>query len=73
MPEIGPGGSALVVGWLKRPGESVHADEPLCMVSCNEQPAEVSSPATGVIRLHCVARGDRVGSGDSLGLIDASA
>ena len=73
MPKIGAGGSAVMVGWLKRPGDPVHADEPLCMVSWGEQTAEVSSPATGVMRLHCVARGGSVVPGDSLGLIDAFA
>ena len=72
MPEIGSE-LARVVAWLKRPGDCVRVDEPLCTVAWGSQRAEVSSPASGVVRLHCVRRGTSVVSGDSLGLIDTGA
>jgi pyruvate/2-oxoglutarate dehydrogenase complex dihydrolipoamide acyltransferase (E2) component len=72
MPEIGAE-EARVVEWLKRPGEPIRADEPLCTVAWGSQTAEISSPATGLVRLHCVGRGGSVVSGDSLGLIDTAA
>lgn len=72
MPEIGSE-LAQVVNWLKRPGEPVQVGEPLCTVARGSQRAEVSSPATGVVLLHCASRGTSVVSGDSLGLIDTTA
>lgn len=72
MPEIEADAGAQVIGWLKRPGDTVRVDEPLCRVAWGEHTAEISSPATGVVRLHCVGRGASVTSGDSLGLIDTS-
>jgi 2-oxoglutarate dehydrogenase E2 component (dihydrolipoamide succinyltransferase) len=72
MPEIEAETVAQVIGWLKRPGEAVSVDEPLCRVAWGEQTAEISSPATGIVRLHCVGRGGNVVSGDSLGLIDTT-
>lgn len=72
MPEIGSE-LARVVGWLKRPGDAIRAEEPFCLVAWGSQRAEVSSPATGVVRMHCVGRGGSIVSGDSLGLIEIEA
>jgi len=50
---------AVVSRWLRRDGDFVRADEPLCMIDADGVDVEVPAPATG--RLHHLAReGDRV-------------
>jgi 2-oxoglutarate dehydrogenase E2 component (dihydrolipoamide succinyltransferase) len=70
MPDTGTGQGAAVVAWLKQPGEGVEADEPICVVAWDDNTGEVTSPATGVLRMLAVAPGDEVATGTSLAVVD---
>jgi pyruvate dehydrogenase E2 component (dihydrolipoamide acetyltransferase) len=70
MPETGSAGGAAVVAWLKQPGRRVEAGEPICLVAWDDVTAEVTSPATGVLRMLALAAGNRAATGTSLAVID---
>ena len=71
MPETGST-EAAVVAWLKRPGERVGEGEPVCLVAWDEVTAEVTSPATGVMRMVALATGHPAPTGTSLAVIDTA-
>ncbi len=70
MPETGSADGAAVVAWLKQPGRRVEAGEPICLVAWDDVTAEVTSPATGVLRMLALAAGHRAATGTSLAVID---
>lgn len=70
MPETGSADAAAVVAWLKQPGRRVEAGEPICLVAWDDVTAEVTSPATGVLRMLALAAGHRAATGTSLAVID---
>jgi pyruvate/2-oxoglutarate dehydrogenase complex dihydrolipoamide acyltransferase (E2) component len=72
MPDTGSEAEAAVVAWLKRPGDLVEAEEPICLVAWNELTAEVTSPASGVVRMLALASGHHAPTGASLAVIDTS-
>jgi dihydrolipoamide dehydrogenase len=63
--------SATVARWLKQPGDTVTADEPLIELETDKVTVEVNAPSAGVLGAHQVADGAEVSVGDVLGSIDA--
>lgn len=70
MPDTGSSSGTTVRAWLKRSGEAVDVDEPICLVSWEGMTAEVGSPAPGVLRMISVSAGTSVPAGTSLALVD---
>lgn len=70
MPQLG---ESVVEGtvsrWLKRPGESIAAFEPLLEVSTDKVDTEIPSPAAGVLLKVYVPEGTTVGHGTLLAII----
>ncbi len=60
---------ATVAKWLKQPGETVKADEPLVELETEKVAVEVPAPAAGVMGAHQVKQGESVGVGQVLGSI----
>ncbi|MDX6599456.1 MAG: hypothetical protein QOE87_3343 [Gaiellales bacterium] len=54
---------ATVVEWLKRPGETVAADEPIVEIETDKASTELESPRPGTLGAHLAAAGDVVGVG----------
>jgi pyruvate/2-oxoglutarate dehydrogenase complex dihydrolipoamide acyltransferase (E2) component len=65
MPET-EGVDAVLLCWLKQPGEEVEADEPICLVRVAELEAEVVSPASGFVASALAEAGQGVLAGASL-------
>ena len=70
MPETGSEAGTRIVLWLKRPGQPVAHDEPLCLVEWDGNRAAVTSPAAGVLRMIAVGAGEAVPVGISLAIVD---
>lgn len=50
MPPMGESiADATIIKWLKRVGESVKRDEPLCEISTDKVDTEIPAPASGVL------------------------
>jgi 2-oxoglutarate dehydrogenase E2 component (dihydrolipoamide succinyltransferase) len=50
MPQMGESvAEGTVVRWIKKVGDAVDRDEPLCEISTDKVDAEIPSPATGVV------------------------
>lgn len=62
---------ATVSKWLKKEGEAVAADEPICELETDKVTLEVNSPAAGVIAKITFGEGSSVGVGAVLGEIAA--
>lgn len=60
---------ATLVRWLKQPGESVSAGEPLFEIETDKAVQEIESPATGTLLSHGAAVGDVVNLGAAIGAI----
>ncbi|MGZ4396393.1 MAG: 2-oxoglutarate dehydrogenase, E2 component, dihydrolipoamide succinyltransferase [Gaiellaceae bacterium] len=72
MPQMGVSVSeGTVTKWLKQPGETVAADEPLLEISTDKVDTEVPSPGSGVVREILVAEGETVEVGTVLATIAA--
>jgi 2-oxoglutarate dehydrogenase E2 component (dihydrolipoamide succinyltransferase) len=63
---------ALVARWLKKTGERVAMDEPLCEIETDKVTLEVNAEADGVLSI-LVQEGDTVKIGAVIGSIDESA
>lgn len=63
--------TAVMVRWLKEPGESVAKDEPLCEVETYKSIFQVVSPASGVLKEARCASGDVIHLSDVLGYIES--
>ena len=73
VPQMGESVTEGVIAqWLKKPGDSVEADEPVVEVETDKITVEVPSPSAGVLASQAVGEGDTVAVGDVLGTIDAS-
>ena len=71
MPEAGTNsGKARILAWVKRPGETVRPDEPICRVSTDGAIAEIVSPDAGIVRRILVGVGATVEEGHSLAEIE---
>mgnify|MGYP001290196911 CR=1 FL=1 len=74
VPQMGESVTEGVIAqWLKKPGDTVEADEPVVEVETDKITVEVPSPSAGVLTSQAVGEGDTVAVGDVLGTIDASA
>ena len=70
MPQMGVSVSeGTITKWLKQPGESVQADEPLLEISTDKVDTEVPSPATGVVKQILAQEGDTVAVGTKIAVI----
>jgi len=61
--------TASIARWLKQPGESVAADEPLVELETDKVTVEVNAPSAGVLGPHEAAEGAEVSVGDVIGTI----
>src|SRR5437868_12902531 len=70
MPQMGVSVSeGTVTKWLKNPGDTVEADEPLLEISTDKVDTEVPSPGAGVLSEILVQEGDTVDVGTVLARI----
>ena len=63
--------SATVARWLKQPGESVSADEPVVELETDKVSVEVAAPEAGVLGSHAVDEGGEVEVGALLTTVEA--
>ncbi len=63
--------SATIARWLKQPGETVLADEPVVELETDKVSVEVSAPQAGILGPHEVAEGTEVEVGALLSVIEA--
>ncbi len=63
--------SATIARWLKQPGESVSADEPVVELETDKVSVEVASPEAGVLGPHAVEEGAEVEVGALLAMVEA--
>ncbi|MBS0562553.1 MAG: 2-oxo acid dehydrogenase subunit E2, partial [Proteobacteria bacterium] len=64
--------SATVARWMKQPGETVAADEPVVELETDKVTVEVTAPAAGILAGVTVAEGAEVEVGALLGTIEAA-
>jgi len=62
-----------ILRWLKRPGDSVAADEPLIEIETDKVTVEVASPGAGVLREILKHEQDEVAPGELLGRLEPQA
>jgi 2-oxoglutarate dehydrogenase E2 component (dihydrolipoamide succinyltransferase) len=65
--------SATIARWIKQPGETVAADEPIVELETDKVTVEVSAPAKGVLTAINYPEGSEVEVGALLGMIDGDA
>ena len=63
--------SATIARWLKQPGDSVSADEPVVELETDKVSVEVASPEAGVLGPHEVEEGAEVEVGALLSVVEA--
>src|SRR4051812_50033999 len=74
MPQMGVSVSeGTVTKWLKNPGDTVEADEPLLEISTDKVDTEVPAPGTGVLSEILVQEGETVAVGTLLARIGGEA
>ena len=72
VPVLGESITEATVGeWLKQPGDTVAADEPIASLETDKVSVEVPSPVAGVMGEHAVKVGDTVQVGALLATVDA--
>ncbi len=72
VPTLGESITEATLGeWLKQPGDSVRADEPIASLETDKVSVEVPSPVAGTMGEHAVAVGDTVAVGAMIATIDA--
>ncbi len=64
--------TATIARWIKQPGETVQADEPVIELETDKVTVEVNAPAAGTLGAHQAAQGAEVAVGDVLGSIKTS-
>ncbi|MCQ8241888.1 2-oxoglutarate dehydrogenase complex dihydrolipoyllysine-residue succinyltransferase [Rhizosaccharibacter radicis] len=62
--------TATIARWLKQPGETVAADEPVVELETDKVSVEVAAPSAGTLGTHEVAEGDEVAVGALLAIVD---
>src|ERR1700747_518758 len=61
MPQMGESiFEGTITKWLKRPGDQVQGDEPLCEISTDKVDAEIPAPVSGVLQEIKVTEGTTV-------------
>jgi dihydrolipoamide dehydrogenase len=74
VPTLGESVTTATIGkWLKKPGDSVAADEPVVELETDKVSVEVASPAAGRLGAHEVAEGDEVAVGAVLTSVEEGA
>ncbi|WP_342627490.1 2-oxoglutarate dehydrogenase complex dihydrolipoyllysine-residue succinyltransferase [Nguyenibacter vanlangensis] len=63
--------TATIAKWLKKPGESVTADEPVVELETDKVSVEIAAPEAGVMGPQLVAEGDEVEVGAVLASVEA--
>ena len=72
VPTLGESVTEASVGaWLKKPGEAVAADEPICSLETDKVAIDVPAPVAGVMGQQLVKEGDTVEVGAVIGVIEA--
>ncbi len=72
VPTLGESITEATVGaWLKKPGDAVKLDEPICSLETDKVAIDVGATAAGVLGQQLVKEGDTVGVGAVLALIEA--
>ena len=72
MPQMGVSVSeGTITKWLKQPGETIAADEPLLEISTDKVDTEIPSPGSGVVQEILVPEGETVEVGTLLATIAA--
>ena len=69
MPASQEASDALVVGWLKQPGDRVEEHEPLLEISTDQVSMEVAAPASGVLHEILKQSDETIHAGEVLGRI----
>src|SRR5213593_2973102 len=74
MPQMGVSVSeGTVTKWLKNPGDTIEADEPLLEISTDKVDTEVPAPGSGVLSEILVQEGETVDVGTLLARIGGEA
>jgi len=74
VPTLGESVTEATVGaWLKKPGEAVALDEPICSLETDKVAIDVPSPVAGVLLAQLVKEGDTVNVGAVLASVEAGA
>ncbi|NNM77020.1 2-oxoglutarate dehydrogenase complex dihydrolipoyllysine-residue succinyltransferase [Sphingomonas sp. ID1715] len=72
VPVLGESITEATIGeWLKKPGDSVAADEPVASLETDKVSVEVPSPVAGTMGAYAAQVGDTVQVGAVIGLIEA--
>jgi 2-oxoglutarate dehydrogenase E2 component (dihydrolipoamide succinyltransferase) len=72
VPVLGESVTEATVGqWLKKPGEAVALDEPICSLETDKVAVDVPSPVAGVMGQQIVKEGDTVNVGAVIAVIEA--
>ena len=71
VPVLGESITEATLGeWLKQPGDTVKADEPIASLETDKVTIEVGAPVAGVMGAHGVAVGETVAVGATIGVIE---
>ncbi|GEB36823.1 dihydrolipoyl dehydrogenase [Gluconacetobacter sp. 1b LMG 1731] len=74
VPTLGESVTTATIGkWLKQPGDSVAADEPVVELETDKVSVEVAAPSAGRLGAHAVAEGDEVAVGAVLTTVEDGA
>jgi len=74
VPVLGESVTEATVGaWLKKPGDAVAVDEPICSLETDKVAVDVPSPVAGVMGQHMVAEGDTVNVGAVIAIVEEGA
>lgn len=70
IPEVGESVSEVIIAeWLKKDGEYVNVDEPICEIDSDKASFEIPSEEAGVLKI-LVKEGETVAVGDTIAKID---
>src|SRR3546814_13059035 len=73
VPTLGESITEATLGqWLKQPGDTVAADEPIASLETDKVAVDVPSPVAGVLSEQLFGEGDTVNVGAVIARIDAS-
>ncbi|RVT43376.1 2-oxoglutarate dehydrogenase complex dihydrolipoyllysine-residue succinyltransferase [Sphingobium algorifonticola] len=72
VPTLGESVTEATVGaWLKKPGDAVALDEPICSLETDKVAVDVPSPVAGTLGQQLVKEGDTVNVGAVIAIIEA--
>lgn len=74
MPKMGESiTEATILKWLKKPGDTIQADEPILEIATDKVDSEVPSPVSGVMGTHLFPEGAVVAVGKAVAVIETAA